>query len=376
MATPFEYYVDPVNGNDTTGLGTTGAPWLTVAKATAAGGIIRSTAIGDRVNLKNNGTHTLAASLPITVYGTPSETAPLVYQGYTDNAGDGGIATIACAGNAMFAATNPAIHLADLDISDSGANTLITLGNYSCIERCKLHNTTGNLVLAGGSGYSKILFNEFYDCGAIGYGANTLQNILVYGNLFRNGPTNNFTAAIGGAEGGVSILFNVIQLGNTSGNSSDGIRLALTGWCMHNSIWSLAGTGEGITFTSSGRETMACINNIVDGFSGTGGDGILLSNSLSLFAGNYVSNCTAEYTITDRYITRTTAIDSNTSGGAVAPFTDPANGNFTPIASVTDLNENAYPALLPGGATNYMWKGAIQPHAAGGGGRRRVRMIA
>ena len=94
-----EYYVAPSSGNDTTGNGLTdGTAWATVQKALDT---ITAGAGGDRINVKNDsGTDdVLASALTLATYGAPTNAAPLVIQGYTTTAGDGGIGGIS--GNAL-----------------------------------------------------------------------------------------------------------------------------------------------------------------------------------------------------------------------------------------------------------------------------------
>src|SRR5690242_15767610 len=100
MASPSDYYVDPLNGNDSTGTGTSGNPWQTTQKALNT--ITRNTTNGDRINIRNTASDVLTGALSFATYGTPTTVAPLILEGYSSTAGDSGIGTLD--GNASFIA--------------------------------------------------------------------------------------------------------------------------------------------------------------------------------------------------------------------------------------------------------------------------------
>ena len=93
-----EYYVDYSAGTDDLAAGrgdTDGDPWQTLKYAIETG-ITRNSSTGDRINLKGNVTHTVAATASLSDYVvSASEAAPLLIQGYTSAANDGGIAYLA-----------------------------------------------------------------------------------------------------------------------------------------------------------------------------------------------------------------------------------------------------------------------------------------
>ena len=370
MANPTNYFIDASGGSNSND-GSLGSPWQTIAHAIDApgsGGIAQNTTNGDFINLKDNAPHNLGGTSMnlATNYGTSVLGAPFGIRGYSSAAGDGGIATIDCGGVSLFASGSyQAIMLADLAIQNSNTSNIVVLGTYSTISRCQVSNTTGKGITVGAN--ATVSGCEVYDVGGIAIDMNG-NGSRAWGNLVRNGPTNNCTVGIQCSfETTGAVAFNRFQLGN-SGGGSVGIYAHSGTFIANNSIWANAGTGRGIDNSGAAKDCVVVLNNVVDGFSGTGGVGIEFANSFAMMHGNYVSNCATKYNVTDQWITRTEARAANTDGGTTAPFTNPSAGDFTPLASVTDLL-NSWPPKVPGsGLTNYMWKGAVQPQVSAGGG--------
>ena len=85
-----EYYVDPLNGSDTTGDGLSdGTAWQTVQNALNS--ITKNTTDGDRINVKDTADDVLTAPLQFGAIGSYSLTYGLLIEGYSTNAGDGGV---------------------------------------------------------------------------------------------------------------------------------------------------------------------------------------------------------------------------------------------------------------------------------------------
>jgi len=127
MAAPTEYYVDPGSGNDSTGDGLSdGTAWATIQHALDT---ITQGAVGDRINVKSGTADTLAAALDIaTNYGSPSQTAPLIIQGYATSAGDGdfeagtGIGEVDGDGSyGMFAAATNYVYVRHMKVHNCGS---------------------------------------------------------------------------------------------------------------------------------------------------------------------------------------------------------------------------------------------------------------
>ena len=138
-----EYYIDYSAGSDSTGNGSSGNPWQTIKHAIESG-ITRNAINGDRINLKSNSAHVVASTPDYSLYGTPSVAAPLIVQGYTTTANDGGYAEVTCSSGQRLAGgtTTNYRHLRFAYLSATSDTTpLQVYGNTTLIE-CKLESTS------------------------------------------------------------------------------------------------------------------------------------------------------------------------------------------------------------------------------------------
>ena len=166
MAAPTEIYVDPSIAADS-GAGTIGDPYgdLQYALNTAT----QDGTSGNRFNIKAGTYEVVASALTYTgTYGNPSGSAPLIFQGYTSAAGDGGLGQIDfSAGSHLFCAVDAYVRFVDLEFKNS-TGTFLDLDQTNMMAiRCTFHDTTGTAVDNGGGG---CLFCTFYDCT---YGSST-----------------------------------------------------------------------------------------------------------------------------------------------------------------------------------------------------------
>ena len=110
-----ENYVDPsIAGNS--GTGTIVDPYGDLQYA--LDNIPRDTIDGDRINIKAGTEEVFASAISYATYGTPTYDAPLIYQGYSSVAGDGGIAEIDLGGNAL---AGDFVNYADLKVRSAGS---------------------------------------------------------------------------------------------------------------------------------------------------------------------------------------------------------------------------------------------------------------
>lgn len=290
MAALVHIYVDP-SLNSNTGTGTDVDPYgdLQYALDTHT----RDVTDGNQINIKAGTAEVLAAPLDFTDWGAPTAIVPTVIRGYTTTANDGGVAIIDGNGGACFSGLVN-FHLRDLHIRNGGSSTLVGLVSSSVIINCKIENTSGTgLVLSGA--YSTAMGCEITDCG-VGISM-TSTNTRAEGNYLKFGGTRNFTNAISGSASIVNVVRNIISVG-TSGN---GIAITSTrSVVIGNSILANGSTGHGIDLTGAGTRGQEALffNNVVEGFSGTGGSGFNFASATSVplrYAGNAAFGNATDY---------------------------------------------------------------------------------
>lgn len=246
MFLPSDYYIDPVDGDDSTGDGSIGNPWQTVQHALDT--ITKDTTNGDRINIKSTGDDILTAALSLTTYGSTS--AGLTFQGYDSIAGDGGQGGID--GDGSFSiitggGSGQTIIFADLHLHNSGSSTIVNVSNGTDLTllNCEINGTSGNVV--GSVVGIKVINCNIYE---IGGSICTSTPSIVKFNYFKNGSTNKFTAVIDDSNSTISssISHNIFSLDGISAailaNNRPDTRI------FHNTFYTI-GSGTGIASSSS-----------------------------------------------------------------------------------------------------------------------------
>ena len=337
-----ELYVDPSINADS-GTGTIGDPYGDLEYA------IEKTdwdgTNGIRVNIKAgtdeivlDGLETAMSTLtaPKTVAWTPAYSgAPLIFQGYTAAAGDGGKGQIDAtnvAGCLFVTTTQSNIHFVDLIIahdSGAGASGIIRVSSsssYSSVIRCELYgNTAGPGIYLGTQ--SLALGNYIHDCDV---GINQTTGTSAYNIIYAN---THATPAYGiqSQSGGV-VYRNIIHI-KGAGN---GIQVGV-GAVTENSIYSAGGTGTGIQAYSSGTNSQIDVvaNNLIEGFSGVGGKAMDFStgtgSGVKVLVGNSIYNCATALVAGDRPPIDTVTDSVGYETLTASPFVDAANLDFSPV---------------------------------------------
>jgi len=258
MAAATEYYVDPSIAGDS-GTGTIGDPYGDLQYALNT--VTRNSTDGDRFNIKAGTDEILAAALTLATYGVPAEASPLIFQGYTTAAADGGIGGID--GNATYAiiaaASTDAVIFIDLHLHNCGAATWIVQLRLNCkIINCEIDGCSGGGVTFSSNGQATNC--HFHNIGAIGFVCSDAG--LAFGNFFENGA-NSFTIAMQCVNLPGAACFNIFSLSGTS----DAIDFQYTfAPCTHNSIFT-SGTGVAIRADYSHASRAALIaNNLIEGW--------------------------------------------------------------------------------------------------------------
>ena len=289
MAAPTDVYCDPSIGGSS-GSGTIGDPYSGVQYALNT--MARDATNGNRVNVIGGGTEVLSSELALSGYGLPTITAPLIIQGCTATAGDGGKGAISGGGVTSIRSTvTHYLSFIDLHLHNTGANNIVNAGGRATISRCEFSNTTGNAIDSV-SALPDLLITDshFHDIG--GHGVNA-DDALVWGCHFENG-VKEFISGVRGTGSA-----NVKHCTFTLSGASHGIQIAGGGTnASNNSILSDGGTGHGIDLAANGMYGSSVLNNLIEGFSGTGGAGVAFGNNtreLNACGHNAVFNCVTAY---------------------------------------------------------------------------------
>jgi hypothetical protein len=332
MAQPTEIYVDPSIAGDS-GNGAIDNAYGDLEYA------IEQTTFdatnGTRVNIKAGTDEVLVAELTVAMANTtttaawvPTETAPVVFQGYTTAAGDRGVGGISGGGSVavITSTTQDFVYFVDLHLHSTGSADILTLDNNNGVIRCELDNTTGSAINFDNAN----IITECYihNIGGVGIDVGTSSAILH--NYLENG-TNDFTSAIVVAVSSSTVVYrNIVKVDGTT----DGILVGESCTIMHNSVWSNGGTGQGIRAKGNNISIQIVTNNIVEGFSGTGGIGFDFGTSFGTnvsirqYGGNASYNNETHFdTVGDYVIDNIGDNEILTS----SPFVDAANGNFAPV---------------------------------------------
>jgi hypothetical protein len=356
-----QYYVDPaINANS--GTGTIGDPFGDLQYALTT--ITRNATDGDQINIKSGAAEVLTASLSLATYGTPDSNGPLVIRGYTSAANDGGIGDISGGGSYRIASVGAYVHFIDLHLHNCGANEILRVGNFCGIVNCEIDTNTGPVfALITGNG-----------CGIAGcYIHNTDHPLSCNNGSCVIGCYNVVRSGSGGRgiHGQTSTIIGNIVVVESTGAS--GItNMTGGGAVIGNTVVSrVASTGSGLAV--GGVPIAVIANNVFQGFSGVGGEGINFeSRQMGFYGGNAFYNNTSNTANAGRVYT-----GINNDALAAAPFVDAANGDFDINGTVAGVTEDAWPSSFLGLAATAPKadKGAVQAGGGSGGVLRRVMRL-
>jgi hypothetical protein len=367
MGAVTEYYVNLATGNDTTGNGTSGNPWLTIQKALNT--ITRDATNGDRINCASSGTNSAALSFTTYSSGGGTQAAPLIIEGYTTTAGDGGRAAINCNGASFInSAVVEGVYLCDLDLSNSNTGAgqpCVQLDKHSGLFRCTIRDAYYGYQLANSYPHFCVAcgFTEIDQTAILSDHEHDLitDNWIVDGSTLKLG---GYGISVPGT--GANIHRNIISLASGSAASGIGCVSVITqdASITHNSIFGPNGTGRGIYLVVGTGDPPALVaNNLIQGFNGAGGDGIEISGttrSAIVMDGNCVSDATTKYNLGENILLP--MLDNESLSGNVFAFSG-ANtfaNRFTYWAPL-DVG-NVWAGAFPQGSGRD--KGAVQHVAA------------
>jgi hypothetical protein len=281
-----------------------------------------------RVNFKNNATYDITAAM------TADDNGPLVWQGYSSTAGDGGKATIdggtAVAGYVLLTLSGNNQVLADFILQNngnSGSSTgLVFSGSEINAIKVVVHDTRG--AGFGNTGTSVIVECEAYGCNQTNASNNGGFLLTATCNATRCISHNNSGSNSHGFR-----LSNTSQITLTNciadTNGSDGFNSACSGATVLISCDSYNNTGDGIDISNSSEGLFYIENcNLID----NGGWGI--NGSGSSTRNGAVVNCAFGAGTAANASGTTTGLKQMSESGSVTyasnitPWVDPANGDF------------------------------------------------
>lgn len=337
-----EWYTG-TGGNDTTGDGTSHATrWLTVQHA------LDNMTTGQRNRLNCTGSETLSATLNLTTYGSPGFGTELLLQGYTSTAGDGGIFAINGGTSSIFNEVKSSMGWRNLKFTNWGGSTnfCINTGGANVITECEFD----------GGGLSNCVCDLEQNCffannkvhGIIGNSTTAAFNLN--GGHFRNNYIQQDSATSAQntlyVQGSTNqIVNNVFSLNTTTAIvvvkiTSDSNNVSC------NTIFNqTACTGTGISMGRTTDDYMVCFGNIVCGFSGVGGKGILCGdNSPNVYGKHKFWNNTTDEDVGGQllmYLGDSESLSSN-------PFTSTGNAdhNDDDFTLLVGERGDAWPAEL------------------------------
>ena len=287
MAAPSETYVDPSIAANS-GTGTIGDPYGDLQYALDT--MTRDSTNGDRINIKSGTAEILTASIDFASYGTPSTTAPLLFEGYDSTAGDGGIGAIdGNAGNfPIINFSHPSyIHARKLKMFNTGTASILYLNRYFRIEECEITDGASGVLCLNGH-RSHVVRCYFHDIS--GYGTYDVE--VVSHCYFENGTTNNFTHAV--YQDSSTPHQKVLNCFFNLSGSSNAITNLIDALNTNNSILSNSGTGYGINSTNLYNHIL---NNLIEGFSGVGGVGIKVTSADTFAHDNAIYDCATDISL-------------------------------------------------------------------------------
>lgn len=349
-----EVYVDPSIAANS-GTGTSGDPYGDLQYALDQQS--HDAVNGKRFNIKAGTAESLSSALSFVTYGTSTYTAaaPLVFQGYTSAAGDGGIGAINSGTTQIVNNTGmDHLYLIDMDCQCTGSVLLFSLDNDCKFINVELHGSTSTtLPLLDADNYLLVVDCHFHTFA--GKGVSCVSNLQLRHSWFES--TSNVVCAV---ECGVTSVLtgNVVNISHATptGNGFEvGGNLSKITW---NTIYANGSTGDGVTDDATASVDVILENNVIVGW-GVGSDIDHASSTLRTRLNNLYYDCT-----TADGSTLVLFEEGNTTAGA-DPFTDSANGDFS---LVSGERAGAFPTTFLEGTLNYRDQGALQHQDAGGGG--------
>jgi hypothetical protein len=344
MAAPTLVYVNPAL-NSNSGSGTSGDPYGDLQWALDH--VTRDSTNGNKFLIKSGTAEVLTGVISLTTYGTPTNSAPCIFEGYTAVENDGGLGTISANNSAAFQIFNAGrnfVYWQNLEFTNSAhASGALALGNNNYVKGCYFHDCTAGILIHAIGVACIVAGNRVEDVASGSYGiyisgsgCKCSQNYIkgATGNAASRGIRNDATSS-------AIIEFNTVV--NCNGN---GLLLAAVCAAHNNTVYTAdAATGVGIETNAGATGPMDIVGNYVEGYSGSGGRGYLLASEMSAYGLNAAYNNATNVSMTG---------DSFRTPGANEVLS--ATG-LAKVGANTYADRTTYYVPVNVGA---MWNGALQ----------------
>ena len=284
-----EIYVDPsINAN--IGSGTNLDPYGDLQYAFDSETLATSGTQATRFNIKEGADEVMAADLSWSSFGTPNNSSrPVIIEGYTSTAGDGGRGSIDANNGFIDASGIDFVNLSNLDIVGDHDDYLVHLDKNCTIHNCYIEQqgNRGAIYLDGNSVVSNSTIKSV--------GGGTYSQNCVDGNSSGQKYLHNCFVEYNGS--GIAVYrYDTIDCVIVCNALGYGVNIANINCCIGNVIYSsVAGTKAGIEVDASAPGLIVS-NNYVEGFSHSFGrcvDDNLNKPEGYTSLGNHYFNCTA-----------------------------------------------------------------------------------
>ena len=291
------------------------------------------TANGTRLWTRSTVPDVLSADLSValaTAGWAVARDAPIFFGGFTNTLNDGGRGAISGGGltSILDDTSRDFATFHNMKIGDVGPNFILNMGNDIVLNSVEAHDSDAEGVSLDFD--VQVLGSLFHRI--------ALRSLLATGNqLFAaNTFDNTGTTAIDNTGNDGYVLFNIIRCAA----AASGIALSNEVYAMYNAIASLGGSGKGI-FMSSPKNGVTVVENILRGFSGSGGVGMDFSpagSSVRVRAGNlFYDNETHSIEADVEW----PLLDPNLHEDQILtfdPFVDAANGDFRVVSALREAS--------------------------------------
>ena len=388
MGAPTNYYVDAVDGSDLNA-GTSpgeGNAWATLQHALDN---ITPDADGDQINIKGTQSLSFVGPSPpaqawvLSDYGTPTQHAPLIIRGYTSTANDGGSATIEEGNHGITFGGSEVnwVHFADVFFNgDSGLNQHFheSLGIGCSFHRCRFRGT-GTTALIQLDAETSIFFQDClfekytYAVRAMGHSDLHFSNCVFRRNNGSSSVGNSYGGIFGdGSKSKIYVHRCIFDSNTTGGNLGNNPEISTGGRSVtvrNCSFYNPDDNVKWIVKTSSEGTRLVFLNNLIEGYGGTGAQVLYSSSSKDWYLVETGGNSARDYTAwkdANLHTFKDWGDDQLPVGGSSSVFVDAANDDFTPVPSTLD-SKFSVPGDWPkvGAAASKMDRGAIQRNTAG-----------